>query len=413
MPRSIRSSDLETRSARLKLPVAKKPLFVRIGLGIGLGYRRNQIAGSWVGRFADGKGGNRTGVIGLADDYENADGNRVLDFWQAQERVRALARGDSGTVSTRSIRVGEALDAYEADLRTRGGDIGNVKRVRAHLTPDLCGTTVALLAAAELRRWRDGLIKSLASSTVNRTCTVLKAALNLAADHDERIANRRAWETGLATIPDAEQSRNVILGESDVRWIIAEAHAQSPEFGLFVEVAAVTGARVSQLARIEVQDLQADRADPRLLMPTSRKGRGTKKVLRHPVPIPIGVATWLHVLAEDRPATAPLLLKPSGDCWRKSEHARLFRRAVKAAHRDPTEVTIYALRHSNIVRQLLGGVPIRVVAVNHDTSVAMIERTYSRYISDHADTLARGALLDTSAPVGGNVVPMRATVAIE
>jgi integrase len=413
MPRSIRSSDLEARSARSKLPVAKKPLFVRIGRGIGLGYRRNRTAGSWVGRFADGRGGNRTEVIGVADDYENADGNRLLDFWQAQERVRALARGDSGTVSTRSIKVGEALDAYEADLRTRGGDIGNVKRVRAHLTPDLCGTTVALLASADLRRWRDGLIKSLASSTVNRTCTVLKAALNLAADHDERIANRRAWETGLATIPDAEQSRNVILGESDLRWIIAEAHEQSPEFGLFVEVAAVTGARVSQLARLEVQDLQADRADPRLLMPTSRKGRGTKKILRHPVPMPIGLADRLQVLAKDRPATAPLLLKPGGDRWEKSDHARLFRRAVKAAHRDPTEVTIYALRHSNIVRQILAAVPIRVVAVNHDTSVAMIERTYSRYIGDHADVLARGALLDTAAPVGTNVVPIRAKVEID
>jgi integrase len=397
----------------LKLPVAKKPLFVRIGRGIGLGYRRNRTAGSWVARFADGRGGNRTKVIGVADDYENADGNRVLDFWQAQERTRALARGDSGTVSSRPVRVSEALDTYEADLRTRGGDIGNVSRVKAHLTPELRGTLVASLVAGDLRRWRDSLTKSLASSTVNRTCTVLKAALNLAADHDERIANRRAWENGLATIPDAEKSRNVILSEADVRWIIAEAHAQSPEFGILVEIAAVTGARVSQLFRIEAQDLQADRADPRLLMPTSRKGRGTKKVLRHPVPIPIGLATKLHVLAKGRPATAPLLLKPNGDCWRKSEHARLFRRAVDAAHRDPAEVTIYALRHSNIVRQILAGVPIRVVAVNHDTSVAMIERTYSRCIGDHADALARGALLDTAAPVATNVVPIRANVVIE
>ena len=39
------------------------------------------------------------------------------------------------------------------------------------------------------------------------------------------------------------------------------------------------------------------------------------------------------------------------------------------------EITIYALRHSNIVRQLLAGVPVRVVAVNHDTRIRMIERT--------------------------------------
>jgi hypothetical protein len=56
---------------------------------------------------------------------------------------------------------------------------------------------------------------------------------------------------------------------------------------------------------------------------------------------------------------------------------------------------MYALRHSNIVRQLLAGVPVRVVAVNHDTSVAMLERTYSRHIGDHADALVRAALLDT------------------
>jgi hypothetical protein len=168
MPRNIRFFDLETRSTRLKLPVAKKPIFVRVGPGVGLGYRRNRTAGSWVGRFADGKGANRTEVIGLADDYENANGNRILDFSQAQERVRALAR-DGGRVLGRPIRVGEALEAYEADLRTRGGDVGNVARVRVHLAPDLRGMAVALLAAGDLRLWRDGLDKILAPSTVNRT----------------------------------------------------------------------------------------------------------------------------------------------------------------------------------------------------------------------------------------------------
>ena len=34
-----------------------------------------------------------------------------------------------------------------------------------------------------------------------------------------------------------------------------------------------------------------------------------------------------------------------------------------------------------------------MVAVNHDTSILMLERTYSRYIGDHSDALARHALL--------------------
>ena len=36
---------------------------------------------------------------------------------------------------------------------------------------------------------------------------------------------------------------------------------------------------------------------------------------------------------------------------------------------------------------------MRIVAAGHDTSIAMIERNYSRYITDHADALVRGAML--------------------
>jgi len=250
-----------------------------------------------------------------------------------------------------------------------------------------------------LRAWRDGLVKKMAPATVNRTCVGLKAALNLAAESDSRIMTRRPWESGLATIGDANESRNVILREPVIRSIIAAAYAAGSEFGLLVEVAAVTGARVSQLARLMVRDLQDDQENPRLTMPTSRKGRSKKKLTHRPVPIPSALAHRLRRVADGRPSTAPLLVKRSVAPWSKSDHAPLFARAVAAAGHDPKIVTIYALRHSNIVRQLLANVPIRVVAVNHDTSVAMLERTYSRHIGDHADALVRAVLLQTTAEI--------------
>lgn len=239
---------------------------------------------------------------------------------------------------------------------------------------------------------------------------MFKAALNLAAEGDARISTRRAWESGLASIADAEESRNVILPDDVVRTIIAGAYQESEELGLLVETTAVTGARTSQLARIEVEDLQANRPDPRVMMPTSRKGRGKKKVTRRPVPIPPALAQRLQDAAVARVDAAPLLVKKSGAPWKKSDHSRLFKRVVKAVGLDPAKVTIYALRHSSIVRQLLGNVPIRVVAVNHDTSVAMLERTYSRYIGDHSDALARVTLLDTAAAPKARVVPLRADI---
>jgi integrase len=211
---------------------------------------------------------------------------------------------------------------------------------------------------------------------------------------------------GLATIPDAEESRNVILAEPAILSVITQAYRESAEFGLLVEIAAVTGARVSQLARLEVQDVQDDRADSRLMMPSSRKGRGQKKILRRPVPIPTALAARLRAMIAERPATSPLLLKASGELWKRSDHTRPFTRTALAAGLDPSDVTIYALRHSAIVRQILAGVPIRVIAANHDTSIAMLERTYSRYIGDHSDALARRALLDASVPTHDNVVPI-------
>jgi integrase len=411
MARHARGAGLETRSSRLKLPIAKKPVFVKIGLGIGLGYRRNATAGTWVARISDGKGGNWTKAIAMADDFDEADGKTVLDFWQAQDRARAIARNarTGGEDVGRPVTVGKALDEHRADLKIRGGDIGNVTRVMAHLPEGLAKKNVALLTARDLRVWRDGLARELASATVNRTANALKAALNLAADHDERITSRRAWETGLASIHDAEESRNIILPEADIRAIVAKAADQSAEFELLVETAAVTGARVSQLARLEVQDLQDGRSEPRLMMPSSRKGRGKKTIARRPVPIPIGLAMKLRDALKGRAPTAPLLTKPSSEPWKKSDHSRIFARAVQGAGLDSDQVTIYALRHSNIVRQLLAGVPVRVVAVNHDTSIIMIERTYSRYIGDHADAIARKALLDLAVPADGNVVPMGGT----
>ena len=392
---------------------------MKIAPRIGLGYRRNQTAGTWVARVADGKGGNWTKAIGFADDYEEADGTGFFDFWQAQERARAVGRlGHAGDGQDAKLAtVEKALDRYEADLKTRGGDVGNAARVRSHLSDSFNQKTVGLLTKRDLRSWRDGLAKTLTPASVNRTCSILKAALNLAADHDDRIPSRRPWENGLATIHDAEESRNVILTDALVRSLIVAAYKQSGKFGLLVEVAAITGARVSQIARLEVQDAQGDRADFRLMMPTSRKGRGQKKIARRPVPVPAGLVERLTKLSKGKPKKAPLLVKPSGEPWSKSDHSRLFKRAVKKIvetiveleaekhdkskpvkldDHDPSEVTIYALRHTNIVRQLLAGVPIRVVAVNHDTSVAMIEKTYSRHIGDHSDALARATLFDIS-----------------
>src|SRR5262249_52660284 len=267
MARRPRSSSLETRTNRLKLPVRRKPhAFTVVAPGIALAYMRGKERSAWVVRVADGKGGNWTkNLPGIPDDHEDANGESVLTFWQAQDAARRLARGT--VESGRPVSVDEALTDYERDLRARGGLTGNVSRVRHHLPPSLASKPVAMLTSRELQHWRDGL--GMKPATVNRTTRILKAACNLASRHDARITNTNAWKVGLASLRDAHRARDVILTDAQVLALIEAAYADDPAFGLLVETSATTGARPSQLVKLEVGDLQADRDDPRLMMPSS------------------------------------------------------------------------------------------------------------------------------------------------
>jgi integrase len=396
---------LDSKTARAKLAPRKRPYTNRLAAGIRLAYRRNaKVAGTWS---VLGGGGAWLKRIGVADDLELADGHSILDYWQAIERARDLARAkdaDSGKPAT----VDAALIDYAADLVARGSRAYNAERARIHLPKALAGKTVALLTTRELSRWRDGMLaKGLAPASVGRITRMLQAALTLAADRDARITNRDAWRRGLKGLADAEGgARNVIIDDDQVRSIIAAASAEGPEFALLVEVAAVTGARSIQIARLQVGDVQADRSDPRLMMPTSAKGR-RKVIGRRPVPISADLAFRLRRFAAGRLASAFLFPHSDGKGWRGTRHYRPFRRTVERAGLDPNIVTIYALRHSSITRSLLASVPIRIVAAAHDTSIAMIERTYSKNIADHADTVTRAAMLKVEQPAAAKIIPLK------
>jgi len=392
MPRKVRDSNLETRTARSRLPVRHKPFFRLIEPGLHLGYRKLASGpGTWIVRRYTGQGryateNLRTADDGLviADDYADADGKTVLTFGQAQKLAQTAARGTGSTTGD----VTAALDSYEQNLRLRGNDKGNASRARLHVPESLARRPIAMLQVEELRRWRDGLADSMTKASVNRVANGMRAALNFATQGDDK-APRQAWKLGLAALPGAERADNVVLPDRQVRRVVREAYKTGEAFGLFVQVAAVTGARPSQIRRIECRDAQRDH----LMVPVSKKGKGEKAVTHRRVPIDAGMARQLQALAKGRPEREPLLRKPSGEPWRKSDHTRPFRRVAERVGLDPGVVTIYALRHSSITRQLAASVPVRVVAALHDTSTAMIERTYTVGIDQHVDAIVRPALI--------------------
>jgi hypothetical protein len=160
----------------------------------------------------------------------------------------------------------------------------------------------------------------------------------------------------------------------------------------------------------------------RLIIPVSRKGRGGK-IGGTPVPIGADVFEALMPAITGRSKDAPLLERwrskqvTGGIQWKRvgrgawqtaSELVRPWEE-IRAAAALP-DVIPYAFRHSSIVRGIKANLPIRLVAALHDTSVAMIERHYGRYIADGLDELAARSVVPLiPREESGNVVRLAAS----
>jgi integrase len=390
------------RTPRLKAAVRKKPYFLQLRPGVSLGYRRNQGPGTWLVRVADGNAGNWTKGFATADDADKANNDTVMDYPQALIRARVIAGADRTLSSDRPISVDEAVDAYETDLETRGASPQNAKSIRFYLKghPALGVRPVALLKKKDLTDWRNSLVtkNGVKADTANRVGKVFKAALTLAASNDERITNINAWKEGLKALPSDSSStaRDLILSDGEIGGIVKAAHAEDLKLGIWFQTLAETGVRESQVVRLEVYDLQDDRAAPRLMMPSSRKGRN-RQVERKPVPISLELAQHLK--------RASLGKRPNEPMFTELRHIETRFKVV--AHRVggiPSQAVPYSFRHSSIVRMLLKNVPVSVVASHHDTSAEIIQKHYARFITNVSDSITRDTLPDFAAPIDNKVV---------
>lgn len=121
MARTVREAALATRTARLRLAVSSKPYWRALEKGLHLGYRRRATGGSWIARRRLDSGQYREGKLALADDLQDANGEGVLDFSQAQVAARRWwldeQRKEQGiTVARRGpYTVKQACDDYLED----------------------------------------------------------------------------------------------------------------------------------------------------------------------------------------------------------------------------------------------------------------------------------------------------------
>ncbi|MBA4091071.1 MAG: integrase [Sphingobium sp.] len=426
MARVGKEERIDQRAARLRLAPRHLPYWRTISEGCHIGYYRAKREGTWFVRYRPI--GTKQDYIktrlGKADDLTDANGDTVLDWKQAMEKgaswISELQLGPEQVEDLR-LTIGDVVRAHISDRDAREAErIGRPARstasfkLQAHVQGDeqLCKIRLVQLTEGDLRSWQRRLV-DLKSSSKQRVISELKAALNAVYEEKRRalpadfgIRIKHGLKPVFAEVARIEgvAREGQVLDEEKVREIVmaAQVHDEEGDFALLVRLLAATGARFSQVVRMQVGDVQI--AQARLMVPPSGKGKGKAKS-------PIRVAVSQDVIGivslhcEGRPAHEPLLLR-----WHHKQIGPIeWQRVGRQPWKTPSEmrrpwktivtelgmphVIPYALRHSSIVRSIKAGLPIRLVAATHDTSVAMIERHYARWITDDLDDLSARAVI--------------------
>lgn len=389
MARKVRSNALESRTQRLKLPIAKKPVFVRIGQGLSLGYRRNQSVGTWVLKIANGKGGAVTRAIGYADDFDEA-GGVTLDYWQAQEHAKLEARRWNGQGIQEPLTVDQATKVYldwltAKNARTAADTAG---RLRKHFLPLFGKRLVSSLTKTSLERWLASMVSvdsdpenvRRSKDSANRVLTMVKALLNHSvADPANGISDDSAWRL-VKPFKGVAKPRDIRFSDDEARRLIN--NAPDGATASLITAAFLTGARYGELAAARISHF-----DPRAKTLRVNVGKtGARTVV-----LQSSAVAFLVKQSGARAGSEFLFTQENGGRWKPSDQTRPIKAAMAAAGL-PEDGSLYALRHSYVSRAIEGGVPLNIIAENCGTSVRMIEKTYSKILAEkRREFIERGA----------------------
>ena len=427
MPRQIRNSSLETRTARSRLKVQHKPYFRLIEPGLHIGFRKlTSGPGSWVVRRYKGDGvysveNLRTaqGELVVADDFAEPDGAGVLSFAQAQQQAARIKQVKSDP-AVGPYTVAAAMEDYftylAADGRAAHSIYDGRRRDQAFIRPALGNVRLSALTTERLRRWRDELARAAPRlrtrkgedqkhrepastddarrarrASANRCWTVLRAALNHAF-RDGKIESDLAWRK-VRPFRSVDSARLRYLSIDEAKRLV---NACDPEFRSLVLAALQTGARYGELCALTVADFNADVGAVAIRQSKSGKPR-------HIALTDEGRA-FFERLTAGRNGAEPMLVGQ----WGPSHQLRPMAEAVARAKIEP-RITFHGLRHSWASHAVMNGVPLLVVAKNlgHADS-RMVEKHYGHLAPSYvADAIRAGAPRFESIDPDG-VIPISA-----
>jgi len=389
MPRAVRDTRLETRTARQKLAVNRHPYKRAIESGLILLYYRGKNRGSWSVRIYNSKASKYEEYkLGLADDRRDEDGIEVLDFKQAQEKAKEKS-AENTRLRTGNRKVGpytvkNAVDDYLEWFKAHRKSYRDVEnRMNCHVLPHFEDQPVQELTRDEIEGWHRKLALSRArvgghkgkkkryrdseprarKVTANRMLAYFKAALNKAHMGGKVLCNP-VWKT-VEPFRGVEKARVEYFSEDEIKRLI---NAAGPEVRPLIQAALYTGCRFSEIAQLKMNDFSAK--DGTIFIEQSKSARSRF------VPLTAEGVKFFEYVTAGKLSQDHIFTNSNGDHWKQLDNKAFnqAREAAKANHKG----TFHSLRHTYATLMLNNGASLEVICkiLGHH-SIAITEKHYA------------------------------------
>jgi len=370
-------------------------------------------------------------MIGIADDFEAADGKQILSFQQALEIAEKVFQGDYREYFSerrldsipRQLRVspigdrytvGHALHDFLADKKVRSSRAGfnhAMADTNAYIVGELSSIPCDELQAEQLRNWlhrigannmvqsnfarqghnapighNDGESVRKAKLRANSVFITLKAALNMAW-RDGKIDSDTAWRR-LSPYKNVKKARNRILSKDEIDRLLAAAR---PDLRKLILGGLFTGCRAGELR--ELRPSNFNYVAGHLFVHATKTSRSRNIVLSYEA---ISFFERISFGLDDQ---HPLFHKEHLDCWSKSAYTRFMRQASERAGLSPP-VVFQDLRHTYASNLIMAGVSPFVIAdqLGHADCTQII-KTYGHVSADFAvEQIRRRSPLVVASP---------------
>ncbi len=242
------ASTIDTITKRRKLKARKEPYWHKVTTGQYVGYRKTKEGGTWHARLR---------IPGDTKQiYEPL--RKIPDDAEAFEAALKAAQewfSRAAAVTDHRYAVERCVEDYVSHLRVENGEDSATRvqqRLARHLTPQLGKVEMTKLTTAQVKRWRDGMVRisededdtRRSKDSANRVLSIAKAAFNLAF-RSGLVGSDQAWRR-VSPFKDVGENRKLFLTDAQVGRLLG---ATNGGFRDLVEAAVLTGDVTANLWR--------------------------------------------------------------------------------------------------------------------------------------------------------------------